>query len=165
VIIKTALCNHFVNWLLKLNFMFEKLFMLVKSNAGTAVMNNPLIAEKNREGVLTDASSSIIESLKGYMEGGKLKDMVNYFQFAGVFNNPLISSAVKRFANKLNNYYGIESAEALKISKALITPTMQELMKESRSEKSNEFSLSSLLSKLSGNFVDMTAVLNNVTLA
>jgi hypothetical protein len=145
--------------------MFEKLFMLVKNNAGTAVMNNPLIAEKNRESVLNDASSTIIEVLKGQMEGGKLKDMVKYFQFVGVFNNPLISSAVKRFANKLNNYYGIEPAEALKISKAVIPPAMQELMKESRNGKNNEFALTTLLSKLSGNFVDMTAILNNAALA
>jgi hypothetical protein len=77
----------------------------------------------------------------------------------------LISSTVKRFANKLNNFYGIETGEAMKISKALITPAMQELIKESKKGKENEFSLNSLLSKLSGNFVDMTAILNRVTLA
>jgi hypothetical protein len=145
--------------------MFEKLFMLVKNNAGTAVMNNPLITEKNREAVINDATNSIIEVLKGQMEGGKLKEMVNYFQFAGIFNNPLISSTVKRFANKLNNYYGIESAEALKISKALITPAMQELIRESKKGKENEFALSTLLSKLSGNFIDMTTILNQAALA
>jgi len=145
--------------------MFEKLFMLVKNNAGTAVMNNPLIAEKDREAVINDATSSIIEVLKNQMEGGRLKDMVNYFQFAGIFNNPLIASTVKRFANKLNNYYGIETAEAMKISKALITPAMQQLIKESKMGKENEFNLNSLLTKISGNFVDMTAVLNNASLA
>jgi hypothetical protein len=145
--------------------MFEKLFMLVKNNAGTAVMDNPLIAEKNREAVINDATSSIIEALKGQMEGGKLKDLVNYFQFAGVFNNPLISSAVKRFANKLNNYYGIDSAEALNIAKAVITPAMLELIKESKSEKNKEFALNTLLSKISGNLTDMTAILNQAALA
>jgi hypothetical protein len=145
--------------------MFEKLFMLVKNNAGTAVMDNPLIAEKNREAVINDATSSIIEVLKGQMEGGKLKDLVNYFQFAGVFNNPLISSAVKRFANKLNNYYGIDSAEALNIAKAVITPAMLELIKESKSEKNKEFALNTLLSKISGNLTDMTAILNQAALA
>lgn len=139
--------------------------MLVKNNAGTAVMNNPLIAVQDREAVLNDASSSIIEALKGQMEGGKLKEMVNYFQFAGVFNNPLISSAVKRFANKLNNFYGIESSEALLISKALITPAMQELIKESKNGNNKEFALNTLVSKLSGNFTDMTAILNQATLA
>ena len=131
--------------------MFEKLYLLVKNNAGTAVMSNPLIAEENREAVINDASSSIIEVLKGQVEGGKLKDFVHYFQFTGVFNNPLISGAVKKFANKLNNYYQIPPADAMLIAKALIPPVMQELIKESKSEQDKEFSLNALISKLSGN--------------
>ena len=113
--------------------MFEKLFLLVKNNAGTAVMNNPAIPEKYRDAVLNDASSSIIEVLQKQTEGNKMKDFIKYFQFTGVFNNPLISSAVKLFANKLNNFYGIETPEALSIANALIPPVMQEMIKESKS--------------------------------
>jgi hypothetical protein len=144
--------------------MFEKLFLLVKNNAGMAVMNNPVIPEKYREAVLNDASSSIIEELKGQVEGGKLKDLVKYFQFTGVYNNPLISSAVKKFANKLNNFYGIEPAEAMVISKALIPPVMQELIKESKSEQNKEFALNTLLQKLSG-LTGMDTLLNQMAIA
>jgi hypothetical protein len=144
--------------------MFEKLFLLVKNNAGTAVISNPLIPEKYRDAVINDASSSIIEVLKGQMESGKLKDLVKYFQFSGVYNNPLISSAVKKFANKLNNFYGIESAEALKIANELIPPVMQEMIKESKSEQNKEFALAALLSKLTGNFTDMNALLNQLAI-
>ena len=52
--------------------MFEKLFLLVKNNAGKAVIENPEIPEKYREAVINEASSSIIEVLKGQMESGKL---------------------------------------------------------------------------------------------
>ena len=134
--------------------MFEKLYLLVKNNAGTAVIDNPVIREKDREAVLNDASSSIIEVLKGQVEGGKLKDLVNYFQFTGIVNNPLISNAVRKFANKLNNYYQVEPADAMNIAKALITPVMQEIIKESKSEQNKEFALSSLIQKLSGNRAD-----------
>ena len=144
--------------------MFEKLFLLVKNNAGMAVMNNPMIPEKYREAVLNDASSSIIEELKGQVEGGKLKDLVKYFQFTGVYNNPLISSTVKKFANKLNNFYGIEPAEAMVISKALIPPVMQELIKESKSEQNKEFALNTLLLKLSG-LTGMDVLLNQMAIA
>jgi hypothetical protein len=144
--------------------MFEKLFLLVKNNAGMAVMNNPVIPEKYREAVLNDASSSIIEELKGQVEGGKLKDLVKYFQFTGVYNNPLISSTVKKFANKLNNFYGIEPAEAMVISKALIPPVMQELIKESKSEQNKEFALNTLLQKLSG-LTGMDTLLNQMAIA
>jgi len=143
--------------------MFEKLFLLVKNNAGMAVMNNPMIPEKYREAVLNDASSSIIEELKGQVEGGKLKDLVKYFQFTGVYNSPLISSTVKKFANKLNNFYGIEPAEAMVISKALIPPVMQELIKESKSEQNKEFALNTLLLKLSG-LTGMDVLLNQMAI-
>ena len=143
--------------------MFEKLFLLVKNNAGMAVMNNPVIPEKYREAVLNDASSSIIEELKGQVEGGKLKDLVKYFQFTGVYNSPLISSTVKKFANKLNNFYGIEPAEAMVISKALIPPVMQELIKESKSEQNKEFALNTLLLKLSG-LTGMDVLLNQMAI-
>ena len=145
--------------------MFEKLYLLVKNNAGTAVINNPVIPEKYHEAVINDASSSIIEVLMGQMEGGKLKDFIKYFQFAGVYNNPLISSAVKKFANKLNNFYGIESTEAMAVAKALIPPVMQELIRESKSEKNKDFALGTLLSKLSGNFTDMNMLLNQLSIA
>jgi hypothetical protein len=145
--------------------MFEKLFLLVKNNAGTAVISNPAVPEKYHEAVINDASSSIIEVLKGQMENGKLKDLVNYFQFSGVFSNPLISSAVKKFANKLNNFYNIDPTEALKIANELIPPVMQEMIRESKGE-SKDFSLGALLAKLSGNLIDdMTVLLNQLAVA
>lgn len=145
--------------------MFEKLFLLVKNNAGQAVINNPLIAEKHQEAVINDASSSIIEVLKGQMENGKLKELVKYFQFSGIYNNPLIKSAVKKFANKLENYYEIDSANAMKISGELIPPVMQELIKQSKSEQNKEFALSTLLSKLTGNVADMRLLLTQMKIA
>ena len=159
---KQWICHQIVNLLTKKQTMFEKLFLLVKNNAGRAVIDNPEIPEKYHEAVINEASSSIIEVLKGQMESGKLKDLVKYFQFSGVYNNPLISSAVKKFANKLNNFYNIDSAEAMKIADALIPPVMQEMIKESKSEQNKEFALNSLLSKLSGNFIDVNVLLNQI---
>jgi hypothetical protein len=56
--------------------MFEKLFTLVKNNAGTAIIDNPLIPEKYHEAVINDASSTVIEVLKNQMENGKNKDLM-----------------------------------------------------------------------------------------
>ena len=100
--------------------MFEKLFTLVKNNAGTAIIDNPLIPEKYHEAVINDASSTVIEVLKNQMENGKIKDLVKYFQFSGVYDNPLIASAIHKFANKLNNFYGIEPKPAIAIANELI---------------------------------------------
>jgi hypothetical protein len=135
--------------------MFEKLYLLVKSNAGKAVTSNPVIPAKYHEAVINEASSTIIDVLKNQVDGGKLRDFVKYFQFAGVFNNPLISTTVKKFANKLNKYYDIEPATAMAISKELITPVMQEIISESKDSQNKEFGLTTLVSKLGGFRADM----------
>jgi hypothetical protein len=144
--------------------MFEKLFMLVKNNAGMAVVENPIIPAKYHEAVINEASSSIIEVLKGQIETGKLKDMIKYFQYPGIYNNPLIDTTVNKFANKLNNYYDIEPAEALQIAKELIPPVMQEMIQQSKNEQNTDFALSKLLAMLSGNY-NMNNLLNQLAIA
>ncbi|MDB5002226.1 MAG: hypothetical protein JWQ34_451 [Mucilaginibacter sp.] len=144
--------------------MFEKLFMLVKNNAGMAVIDNPVIPVKYHEAVINEASSSIIEVLKGQMESGKLKDMIKYFQFPGIYNNPLITSTVNKFANKLNNYYGIEPVAALQVAKELIPPVMQEIIQQSKNEQDTDFSLGKLLAMLSGNN-NMNTLLSQLAVA
>jgi len=145
--------------------MFEKLFILVKNNAGRAIIDNPAIPEKYHEAVINDASSSIIEVLKSQVETGRLKDVVKYFQFSGIYNNPLITSATNKFANKLNNFYGVEPKAALTTANALIPPVMQELIRQSKSEQNKELALGSLLSKLNGSNININALLNQMALA
>lgn len=144
--------------------MFEKLFMLVKDNAGKAVIDNPVIPVKHHDAVINEASSSIIEVLKGQVESGKLKDLIKYFQFPDLYNNPLINSTVNKFANKLNNYYGIEPVVASHVAKGLITPVMQDLMHQS-TEKNNDFALNKLLGNLSGNTARMDLLLDQLAIA
>src|ERR1700748_1433513 len=118
--------------------MFEKLFLLVKNNAGTAVMNNPEILEKDREAVINEATSSIIEVLKGQMESGKIKDLVKYFQYPDIYQNALVTSVVNKFANKLNAFYRINPTSALNIAKTLIPPVMLELIEQTKGEKNKD---------------------------
>ena len=145
--------------------MFEKLFMLVKNNAGTAVIDNPSIPVKYHEAVINDASSSIIEVLKNQLETGKIKELVKFFQFSGIYNNSLVSSIINRFANKLNNFYGIEPDSAMQTANSLITPVMAELVKESKDAKNIDFGLSNFISKLSGNRADMSVLVNQMMVA
>lgn len=145
--------------------MFEKLFMLVKNNAGTAVIDNPSIPVKYHEAVINDASSSIIEVLKNQLETGKIKELVKFFQFSGIYNNSLVSSIINRFANKLNNFYGIEPDSAMRTANSLITPVMAELVKESKDAKNTDFGLSNFISKLSGNRTDMSVLVNQMMVA
>ena len=145
--------------------MFEKLFLLVKNNAGTAVIDNPAIPVKYHEAVINEASSSIIEVLKGQMEMGKVKDLIRFFQFQGVYNNALISGIVNKFANKLNNFYGVSRDLALVAANSLITPVMEQLLKESKDEQNKDFGLSNFLSMLNGNRADYSGLVSQMIVA
>src|ERR1700761_8564347 len=145
--------------------MFEKLFLLVKNNAGTAVIDNPEIPEKYREAIINEASSTIIEVLKGQMETGKLKDLVKYFQYPEIYKNPLVASVVNKFATKLNQYYGIDPISSLRIANSLMKPVMLDLIKQSQNEQNKEFALSTFLSKINGNRVDLSGLVNQIKVA
>jgi hypothetical protein len=145
--------------------MFEKLFLLVKNNAGKAIIDNPAIPAKYHEAVINEASSSIIEVLKGQMENGRLKDLISYFRFSGIYNKSLVTSMVNKYANKLNNFYGIEPNAAWAVANSLIPPVMDELVKQSKNEQNKDFGLSNLLSKLNGNRADLSSLVNEMMIA
>jgi len=145
--------------------MFEKLFMLVKNNAGRAVIDNPVIAAKDRDAVIIDASSSIIEVLKNQMESGKLNDLIKFFKYSGIYSSALISSMVNRFANKLNNYYNIEPEAAYNVSAMLIPTVLEQLIQQSKSGTEEAFVLGSMLSNLNGNRTDLTPMVNSLMVA
>ncbi|WP_448701512.1 hypothetical protein ACFGVR_04855 [Mucilaginibacter sp. AW1-3] len=141
--------------------MFEKLFLLVKNNAGKAVIGNPEIAEKDREAVITEASSSIIDVLKKYIETGKMQDLVGYFQLNGIYNNPMVNSMVNKFANRLNKYYDIAPNSAFKIADALIPQVMVQFIQQTRTEKS----MGAMFTQLNGNRADLSGLVNGMLMA
>lgn len=145
--------------------MFEKLFLLVKNNAGMAVIDNPAIPVKYHEAVINEASSSIIEVLKNQLETGRIKDLVKFFQFPGFNNNSLVSTIVNKFANKLNNFYGIDPGSAIAAAKSLIQPVMNELVKKSKDAQNMDFGLGNFLSKLTGNQKDMNLLVSQLMVA
>jgi len=141
--------------------MFEKLFLLVKNNAGKAVLSNPEIAEKDREAVITEASSSIIDVLKNHIETGRMKDLVGFFQLNGIYNNPLVNSMVNKFANRLNKYYSIAPNTAYKIADALIPNVMVQLMQQTKTEKN----MGAMFTQLNGNRADLSGLVHGMMLA
>jgi hypothetical protein len=145
--------------------MFEKLFLLVKDNAGMAVIDNPVVPEKFHESVINEASSSIIEVLKSQVENGKLKDVIKYFKYPGIYSSPLVSLVTNKFANRLNKYYAIDTAQATVIAKDLIPAVMQQLVEQSQNENNLDFGLANFLSKLTGNRTDMGSLMDKLIAA
>ncbi|HEY8930503.1 MAG TPA: hypothetical protein VIM55_14980 [Mucilaginibacter sp.] len=103
--------------------------------------------------------------MKNQLETGKIKELIKFFQFSGIYNNWLVSSIINKFANKLNNFYGIEPASAMQTANTLITPVMAELVKEAKDEQNLDFGLGNFLSKLTGNSTDMNGLVHQIMVA
>ena len=145
--------------------MFEKLFLLVKNNAGMAVINNPVIPAASREAVINEASSSIIEVLKNQMESGRIGDLIKYFQFSGTYNESLVTSIINKFANRLNKFYSIDMPSAQAAANSLIPAVMKQLVQQSNSQQTKEFALGNMLSQLNGNRADLSGLVNQLMIA
>ena len=144
--------------------MFEKLFLLVKSNAGKAVINNPEVPEKYRESVITEASSSIIDVLKNQIESGKMKDLVNAFK-SQTDVKPLVNKMVHKFSHRLNSYYAFSTKTANEISTELIPTVMEKLVTETKSGHDADFDLGVMFSQINGNRADLSNLVNDMLLA
>ncbi len=145
--------------------MFSELFTLVRSNAGMAVIDNPLVPAAYREAVLNEAASTIIDGMKVQVETGKLKDMVKYFQYPGIYYSPLVGSLTKSFANKLNSNYGISINDALSVANELIPVVMQQLAERTRDTQNKTWSLTALLTWLTDNQINVADFLCKLRLA
>ncbi len=145
--------------------MFEKLFLLVKNNAEKAVVANPAIHEKDRESVINEASSSIIEGLKAYIESGKLNEIVDYFRFPEIYKGSLITKITNKFANKLTQFYNINSDVARATANMLIPQVMLELVKQSGNGENQEFVLSTFLTKINGGRADLSGLVHQMMVA
>jgi hypothetical protein len=145
--------------------MFEKLFQLVKNNAGAAVINNPVIPAGSREAVMNEASSSIIEVLKNQMESGRIGELIKFFQFSGTYNESLVTSMINKFANRLNKFYSIDMPSAQAAAHSLIPAVMKQLVQQSKTQETKEFALGTMLSQLNGNRADLNGLVNHLMIA
>jgi RNase H-fold protein (predicted Holliday junction resolvase) len=145
--------------------MFEKLFMLVKNNAGMAVINNPVIPAGSREAVINEASSSIIEVLKNQMENGRIGELIKYFKFSGTYNESLVTSIINKFANRLNKFYSIDMPSAQAAANSLIPAVMKQLVQQSNDHQTEEFALGTMLSQLNGNRADLNGLVDKLMVA
>jgi hypothetical protein len=138
--------------------MFEKLFMLVKNNAGMAVINNPVIPAG-------EASSSIIEVLKSQMENGRIGELIKFFRFSGTYNESLVTSMINKFASRLNKFYSIDMPSAQAAANSLIPAVMKQLVQQSNNHQTKEFALGTMLSQLNGNRADLNGLVDKLMVA
>jgi hypothetical protein len=139
--------------------MLENLFNLIKEQGATDVIDNPAIPNEKNNAVLADATHSVADGLQGVLAGGGLQNVLSLFSggsnntsggAGGLLNNPIVSSIISNFTNKLTNNHGIPGDQASGIANSLIPNVLSTLVNRTNDPNNNSFDINSLIGSLSG---------------
>ncbi len=135
--------------------MFEQLMNLVKQNSGEAVINNPAVPNEQNEEVMSAASGSIMDTLKGMMSGGGAGSVLNLFNNqnsnADVSNHPVTQNVSSNLVSTLMSKFGIGGDKAGGIASMLIPMVMSKLVSKTNDSNDSSFDIQGIFNSLSGN--------------
>jgi len=134
--------------------MFDQLMNLVKQYSGDAVINNPDVPNEQNDAVMSTASGSIMDTLKGMMSGGGAASVLNLFSQNSnedVTNHPVTQNVSSNLVTTLMNKFGFDSNKASGIVSSLIPMVMSKLVSKTNDSNDNSFDLQGIFNSLSGN--------------
>ena len=134
--------------------MFEQLLQLVKQNAGESIINNPAVPNEQNEEVINTASTSIMDTLKGLMNGGQSSNLLNLFNNQNsnndVTNHPVTQNVSTNLISTLMSKFGMDSNKAGGIASTLIPLVMNNLVSKTNDSNDNSFNLQGIIGSLTG---------------
>jgi len=135
--------------------MFEQLMNLVKQHSGEAVINNPAVPNEQNEEVMSAASGSIMDTLKGMMSGGGAANVLNLFNNqnngADVSNHPVTQNVSTNLVSTLMNKFNIGGDKAGGIANMLIPMVMSKLVSKTNDSNDSSFNIQGIFNSLSSN--------------
>ena len=134
--------------------MFDQLMNLVKQYSGDAVINNPDVPNQQNDAVMSTASGSIMDTLKGMMSGGGAASVLNLFSQNSnedVTNHPVTQNVSSNLVTTLMDKFGFDSNKAGGIASSLIPMVMSKLVSKTNDSNDNSFDLQGIFNSLSGN--------------
>lgn len=135
--------------------MFDQLMNLVRQHSGEAIINNPAVPNEQNEEVMSTASGSIMDTLKGMMGGGGASSVLNLFNNqnnnADVSNHPVTQNVSSNLVSTLMSKFGIGGDKAGGIASMLIPMVMSKLVSKTNDSNDSSFNLQGIFNSLSGN--------------
>lgn len=136
--------------------MLENLFNLIKEQGADAVINNPAVPNEKNDAVIADATHSVADGLQGVLASGGLTNILSLFGNNGgssnssLLNNPIVSSIIGNFTNKLTSNHGIDSNQASGIASSLIPSVLSNLISKTNDPNNSSFDINSIIGSLTG---------------
>jgi len=134
--------------------MFEIINQLVKENIKNEIFLNAGLNINVIEAASHEASGVIIDVMKSQLDNGKAKDLMSFFKGKKFEHDLLVGIMVKKYANRLNKYHGLNNAISYDISESIIPSVMKTLIANTSADKKEEKGIFALFNWLSGNSVN-----------
>jgi hypothetical protein len=129
--------------------MLDQLMDLIRNNAGSAVINNPTIPNEKNDDAIKEGSSSIVETLKNALAGGRLNDVLRYFKSGGSGNQDIVNEATYNYSRQLQNNMGLDTDKANDVASQVIPSTMEQLAKRTNDPNDKSFNIQDIFNQLS----------------
>lgn len=132
--------------------MLEQLTDLVKQYGAEAVVNNTAVPNQHNEAVMSEASSSILDSLKGMVANGNVSDLAGLFQGnnAADASNPVVQQITEKLTGALGEKFGLSDAAASGVASSLIPNVLSSLINKAKDPNDSSFQISDIIGAISG---------------
>lgn len=137
---------------LKQNTIFEQLTQLVKQYGTDAVVNNTAVPNEQNDAVMSEASSSIIDSLKNMAASGNVEDLGKLFQGtnASDASNPTVQEITNNLTSSLGEKFGLSGDAASGVAGSLIPKVLGSLIGSAKDPNNPGFNISDIIGAISG---------------
>lgn len=148
--------------------MLEQLFNLVKEHAGSAIVNNPDIANEQNGEAVGEVTNSIAATLQNALAGGQFNDVLKLLGGKGgdLQSNPLASQISGNAISSLMDKFGLNKGQAGGIVSSLLPMVLNNLISKTNNPNDNSFDLQGILGSLTGgstNGLDLQGLLGKIT--
>ena len=130
--------------------MFENLKDLIRRNANDTIISNPAIPNEKNEVAVEQAGSSIMDTLKNALSGGRLNEVLGYFKGGAATAPNIVQEATGNYAQDLQNKLGLDPAEAQTVANKVVPQTMDQLANKTADPSDNSFNIQDIFNQLSG---------------
>lgn len=132
--------------------MFDQLTDLVKQFGGDAVVNNAAVPNEHNEAVLNEASSSILDGLKGMIANGNTADLAGLFQGnnAADASNPIVQQLSEKLSGSLGEKFGLSNDAASGVAGSLIPKVLGSLVNKAKDPNDSSIQISDIINAISG---------------
>lgn len=128
--------------------MIDQIMDMVRQSSQDAVVNNPEVPNEQNEAVIQTAGGSLMNSIKGMIQGGNLSSIMELMQSAQSGNaaTPAVQNISSNLSNDLAQQHGFSSSTAGNIAASLIPALLSKL----GSKPGGGFDLSAIMGMLNG---------------